>query len=119
LGKLLLTAGAARHGNTRPFTDLLTDLITDMENALDLTQHPPGTLPRHASYLHQRTAGRIGSLARLIRQAAITAICDGTERITKKALEAIQLDHLAEEASRPRTRQPANPPTRQNGMMRT
>ncbi|MFF4181294.1 hypothetical protein [Streptomyces sp. NPDC001750] len=24
-----------------------------------------------------------GSLARLIRQAAITAICDGTERITK------------------------------------
>jgi hypothetical protein len=56
---------------------------------------------------NQRTAGRIGSLARLIRQAAITAICDGTERITKKALEAIQLDHLAEEASRPRTRQPA------------
>ncbi|GAA4341072.1 hypothetical protein GCM10023086_77120 [Streptomyces venetus] len=93
----------ARHGNTRPFTDL----ITDMENALDLTQHTPGTLPRHASYLHQRTAGRIGSLARLIRQAAITAICDGTERITKKALETIQLDHLAEEANRPRTRQPA------------
>jgi hypothetical protein len=101
----LITCGPlpARHGNTRPFTDL----ITDMENALDLTQHTPGTLPRHASYLHQRTAGRIGSLARLIRQAAITAICDGTERITKKTLEAIQLDHLAEEASRPRTRQPA------------
>ncbi|EPJ42590.1 hypothetical protein STAFG_0351 [Streptomyces afghaniensis 772] len=78
-----------------------------MEAALDLTQHTPGTLPRHASYLHQRTAGRIGSLARLIRQAAITAICDGTERITKKALEAIQLDHLAEEHSRPRTRQTA------------
>jgi hypothetical protein len=101
----LITCGPlpARHGNTRPFTDL----ITDMENALDLTQHTPGTLPRHASYLHQRTAGRIGSLARLIRQAAITAICDGTERITKKTLEAIQLDHLAEETSRPRTRQPA------------
>ena len=76
-----------------------------LENALDLNQHPPGTLPRHASYLHQRTAGRIGSLARLIRQAAITAICDGTERITKKTLDAIQLDHLAEEARRPRTRQ--------------
>lgn len=75
-----------------------------MEAALDLTQHTPGTLTRHASYLHQRTAGRIGSLA---RQAAITAICDGTERITKKALDAIQLDHLAEEASRPHTHHPA------------
>lgn len=96
----LITCGPlpARHGQTRPFTD--------MESALDLTQHPPGALPRHASYLHQRTAGRIGSLARLIRQAAITAICDGTERITKKALDAIQLDHLAEEHRRPRTRQP-------------
>ncbi|MEV5085873.1 TniB family NTP-binding protein [Streptomyces sp. NPDC056159] len=97
----LITCGPlpARHGQTRPFTD--------MENALDLTQHPPGTLPRHASYLHHRTAGRIGSLARLIRQAAITAICDGTERITKRTLEAVQLDHLAEEHSRPRTRHPA------------
>ncbi|WP_435885445.1 ATP/GTP-binding protein [Streptomyces tauricus] len=100
----LITCGPlpTRHGQTRPFTDL----ITDMENALDLTQHPPGTLPRHASYLHQRTSGRIGSLARLIRQAAITASCDGAERITKKSLEAIQLDHLAEEARRPRIRQP-------------
>lgn len=34
-------------------------------------RHPPGTLPHHAAYLHQRTADRIGSLARLIRQAAI------------------------------------------------
>ncbi|WP_280908409.1 ATP-binding protein [Streptomyces sp. SAI-117] len=79
-------------------------LITDMENALDLTHHTPHTLTRHATYLHQRTAGRIGSLARLIRQAAITALCDGTERITKKTLDAIPLDHLAEEANRPRTR---------------
>jgi hypothetical protein len=101
----LITCGplAARHGQTHPFTDL----VTDMEAALDLTAHRPGSLPRHAAYLHQRTAGRIGSLPRLIRQAAITAICDGTERITKKTLEAIQLDHLAEEASRPRTRRPA------------
>ncbi|KOT63774.1 ATP/GTP-binding protein, partial [Streptomyces rimosus subsp. rimosus] len=58
--------------------------------------------PRHAPYLHQRTAGRIGSLTRLIRQAAITAIHDGTERITKRSLEAIRLDHLAETHHRPR-----------------
>lgn len=91
----------ARHGTREPFREV----ITDIENALDLHQHKPGTLPRHAAYLHQRTAGRIGSLTRLIRQAAITAICDGTERITKTALDAVRLDHLAETHHRPtRTR---------------
>lgn len=72
--------------------------MTVPENALDLTRHKPGTLPRHATYLHQRTAGRIGSL---IRQAAITAISDGTERITKQSLETIHLDHLPEQHRRP------------------
>ncbi|MBI0314371.1 ATP/GTP-binding protein, partial [Streptomyces javensis] len=81
-----------------------TDVITDLENALDLQHHRPGTLPRHHAYLHQRTAGRIGSLTRLMRQAAITAITDGTERITKTALDAVQLDHLAEQQTRPTRR---------------
>ncbi|GGU24934.1 hypothetical protein GCM10010259_14250 [Streptomyces daghestanicus] len=95
----LITCGPlpARHGTHRPFRDV----ITDIENALDLHHHKPGTLPRHAPYLHQRTAGRIGSLTRLIRQAAITAIHDGTERITKTTLDAVQLDHLAELHNRP------------------
>ncbi len=88
----------ARHGKREPFRDV----ITDIETALDLQQHKPGTLPRHTQYLHQRTAGRIGSLTRLIRQAAITAISDGTERITKQSLDAVQLDHLAETHHRPR-----------------
>lgn len=59
----LITCGPlpARHGTRRPFTDVITDVITDIENNLDLQQHTPGTLPRHAPYLHQRTAGRIGS----------------------------------------------------------
>ncbi|WP_461071281.1 TniB family NTP-binding protein [Streptomyces pseudoechinosporeus] len=98
----LITCGPlpARQGQTRPFTDV----ITDLENALDLTSHRPGTLPRHHAYLHQRTAGRIGSLTRLIRQAAITAITDGTEKITKAALDAVQLDHLAEQQGRPTRR---------------
>ncbi|MFI1735838.1 ATP/GTP-binding protein [Streptomyces acidicola] len=98
----LITCGPlpARHGTRRPFTDV----ITDIENALDLHHHKPGTLPRHAAYLHQRTAGRIGSLTRLIRQAAITAITaitDGAERITKASLDAVRLDHLAETHHRP------------------
>lgn len=81
----------ARHGTRQPFRDV----ITDVENALDLQQHKPGTLPAHAPYLHQHAAGRIGSLTRLIRQAAIT------ERITKTALDAVQLDYLAEQHRRP------------------
>ncbi|MFJ9720988.1 TniB family NTP-binding protein [Streptomyces sp. NPDC101213] len=98
----LITCGPlpARHGRRETFRDV----ITDIENALDLHHHKPGTLPRHTPYLHQRTAGRIGSLTRLIRQAAIIAIHDGTERITKAALDAVRLDHLAETHHRPRTR---------------
>ncbi|MFD5513707.1 TniB family NTP-binding protein [Streptomyces sp. NPDC127051] len=92
----------ARLGTQHPFTDV----VTDLENALDLHHHKPGTLPRHAVYLHQRTAGRIGSLTRLIRQAAITAITaihDETERITKTTLDAIRLDHHAETTHQPPT----------------
>lgn len=94
------TAFPARLGESEP----CRGLITAMEDALDLRHHRPGTLPGLAGYLHQRTAGRIGSLARLIRQAAITALLDGTERITKPTLEAVHLDHLAEQHYRPRTR---------------
>lgn len=90
----------SRLGDQEPFRDL----ITAMESALDLRHHRPGTLPRLAPYLHERTAGRIGSLARLIRQAAITALLDGTERITKTTLDAIRLDHLAEQHYQPRAR---------------
>ncbi|WP_225080836.1 ATP-binding protein [Streptomyces sp. CoT10] len=90
----------ARLGDEEPFRDL----ITAMEGALDLRHHRPGTLPKLAPYLHERTAGRIGSLARLIRQAAITALIDGTERITRTTLDAIRLDHLAEQHYQPHTR---------------
>ncbi|MFJ3763052.1 TniB family NTP-binding protein [Streptomyces sp. NPDC090080] len=90
----------ARLGDEEPFRNL----VKAMETALDLRHHRPGTLPQLVPYLHERTAGRIGSLARLIRQAAITALLDGTERITKATLDAIRLDHLAEQHYQPRTR---------------
>ncbi|MFF3336930.1 TniB family NTP-binding protein [Streptomyces sp. NPDC002888] len=97
----LIDCGAlpARAGDREPFREL----ITALEAALDLSAHRPGSLPRLAPYLHERTAGRIGSLARLIRQAAIEAILNGQERITKTLLDGITLDHLAEEHYRPRT----------------
>ncbi|WP_162890488.1 ATP-binding protein [Streptomyces olivoreticuli] len=89
----------ARDGTHEPFKDL----VRAMENALDLRHHRPGSLVRLAPYLHARTAGRIGSLSRLIKQAALAALADGTERITKTTLEAVRLDHLAEQHYRPRT----------------
>ncbi|MCF2532260.1 TniB family NTP-binding protein [Yinghuangia sp. KLBMP8922] len=90
----LVECGAfpARLGTREPFKEL----IAGVEDALDLRAHRPGTLPRLASYLHQRTAGRIGSLTRLVRHAAINAILDGTERITRTSLDQVRLDHLAE-----------------------
>ncbi|MFJ2194005.1 TniB family NTP-binding protein [Kitasatospora sp. NPDC087861] len=97
----LIDTGALplRHGTREPFRDL----AAAMDNALDLDHHRPGTLPRLAGYLHARTGGRIGSLSRLVRQAAITTILDGTERITRAVLDDIDLDHLAEEQHRPHT----------------
>ncbi|WP_371476395.1 TniB family NTP-binding protein [Kitasatospora sp. NBC_00315] len=94
--------GSASSGGvvvTRPFRET----VAAMENALDLQRHRAGSLVRLAPYLHQRTAGRIGSLSRLLRRAAITAILDGSEKITRSALDAIALDHLAEEHYRPRS----------------
>lgn len=87
---------------TRPFAYATTaqrgawhSLIATLEQALCLDRHAPGMLVRHAGYLYQRTGGMIGSLSHLIRGAAIDAICDGTEKITKAHLEAVRLDHAA------------------------
>jgi len=95
------SGGDGKAGGTvliRPFRET----VAAMETALDLQHHRPGTLVRLAPYLHERTAGRIGSLSRLLRRAAITAILDQSEKITRAGLDAIALDHLAEEHYRPR-----------------
>ncbi|MEV7190026.1 ATP-binding protein [Kitasatospora sp. NPDC093102] len=80
------------------------DLLDDMDRALRLRRHVAGTLPRHAAYIHARTGGRIGSLSHLVREAAIAALYDGGERITKKLLAGIELDTAAEQQARPRRR---------------
>ncbi|MHA6756979.1 AAA family ATPase [Streptacidiphilus sp. PAMC 29251] len=77
-----------------------TALIAALEDSLRLHYHQPGTLPGLDRYLHQRTHGMIGSLLWLIRGAAINAVLDGTERITKKALAAIDAD-IASQSPRP------------------
>jgi hypothetical protein len=72
-------------------------LVATMEQSLRLHRHEPGTLIELASYLHQRTGGMIGSLDQLIHEAANDAISDGTEKITKKHLDAVILDTAAED----------------------
>jgi hypothetical protein len=42
----------------------------------------------------------IGSLTHLIRGAAIRAILDGQEAITRTLLDSVRIDHVAESATR-------------------
>jgi hypothetical protein len=77
-------------------------LIAALEASLRLHRHRPGSLPELARYLHQRTGGMIGSLLWLIRSAAIQAVIDGTEQITRKAMDTLQVD-IASQAGSPRT----------------
>jgi hypothetical protein len=69
-----------------------TALIAALEGSLRLHRHRPDTLTRLDRYLHQRTHGMIGSLLWLIRSAAVNAVLDGTEKITKKSLDAVEAD---------------------------
>ncbi|MFF9667048.1 TniB family NTP-binding protein [Streptomyces althioticus] len=87
--------------------EVWAELVGDMEQALRLEQHRVGTLARHAEYLHRRTGGAMGSLSHLIREAALAAILDGSEKITKQLLQSIQLDFRAEQQARPSHRRPA------------
>ena len=71
-------------------------LIATLEQSLRLHRHQPSQLLRLDGYLHERTNGMIGSLSHLIRGAAVEAILDGTEKITRETLDRIGLDHAAE-----------------------
>lgn len=70
-------------------------LVDGFDKMLRLRRHEPGTLTRLAAHLYGRAGGSISSLSMMIRSAAITAILDGTEDITKQSLDAVALDHAA------------------------
>lgn len=63
--------------------------MATLEAALRLHRHERGTLTGLDRYLHQRTRGMIGSLSHLIRAAALSAIEDGSEAITRQRLDTI------------------------------
>jgi hypothetical protein len=91
-------AGRCALINTGPFpcTAESKGLVATLESALWLPPHEPGTLTRHARYLHRRTGGMIGSLFHLVRAAALLAILEGDEAITRKLMDPIPVDHAAE-----------------------
>ena len=88
-------------------------LVATLDQQLRLHHHRPGSLIALDEYLYQRTAGMIGSLSQLVRGAAVLAIEDGTETITRELLDTVPVDHAAEQAhaaarrGKPRGRAPA------------
>ncbi|MER7001093.1 ATP-binding protein [Streptomyces sp. NPDC000410] len=89
------------------------NLIASLEDALRLHRHKSGSLVKLDGYLHERTDGAIGSLSQLVRGAALEAVISGSEAITRKTLETIEVDQTAEDARqehrrnrRPRRRRP-------------
>ena len=84
------------HTTAFPYADEWKGLVASLETALRLRGHRPGSLPELDRYLHDRTAGMIGSLSHLIRGAAVEAILTGGEAITKAVLERVELDHAAD-----------------------
>jgi len=91
-------AGRFSMVRTSPFAcdEQWATLIAALEGSLRLHRHRAGTLPELARYLHHRAGGMIGSLLWLIRSAAIQAVIDGTEQVTRKTLEPIGIDITAE-----------------------
>jgi len=79
-----------------PYQQEWKALVATLEGALRLHRHQPGSLVALDRYLHRRTGGMIGSLSHLIRAAALTAILEGTESITRRLLDTIPVDHAAE-----------------------
>jgi hypothetical protein len=82
-----------------PYAQEWQGLVATLEQALRLHRHTPGTLVKLDRYLHQRTGGMIGSLSHLIRGAAIDAVLGGVEKITKRLLDTVDLDHAAQSRS--------------------
>jgi hypothetical protein len=83
---------AGRFGMIRttafPRGEYWTALISALEDSLRLHRHQPGALTGLGESLHRRTGGMIGSLLRLIRGAAIQAVLDGTEEISRTTLDS-------------------------------
>ncbi|MFI9765074.1 hypothetical protein ACIHFB_44980 [Streptomyces sp. NPDC051963] len=77
-------------------------MVATLEESLRLHAHRPGTLLKLSTYLHDRTGGMIRSLSHLVGEAALDALLDGSERITRASLERVDLDESTEQQNLPR-----------------
>ncbi|MFB4309046.1 hypothetical protein [Actinomadura sp. GTD37] len=74
-------------------------LVASLESTLRLRHHKAGALTAMAEDLYRRTGGMIRSLSQLVRGAALLAIEDGTEHITREHLALVPLDYAAQTSS--------------------
>ena len=74
-------------------------LVAAMEASLRLHSHKPVTLTGLGEYLFSRTGGAIGSLSQLVRGAAVLAIEDGAEQVTRELLDLVSVDHAAQRSA--------------------
>lgn len=66
-------------------------VLKGYEKNLRMRKLSKDVLTRHAQYLHDRTGGYFLYLSQLICGAAVAAILDGTEDITREHLQAIRI----------------------------
>ena len=74
-------------------------LVATMESTVRLHRHKTGSLVALDEYLYRRSGGMIGSLSHLVRGAAVLAIEDGTEQITRPLLDLVPVDYAAERSA--------------------
>ena len=98
-GRFTLIPARAFDYGTAEQRETWRGLVSTMEQSLRLHRHRPGMLTGLDEYLFARTSGMIGSLSQLVRGAAILAIQDGTEQISKQLLDLVPVDHAAQRAS--------------------
>ncbi|MFJ5116169.1 TniB family NTP-binding protein [Streptomyces sp. NPDC088551] len=101
-GKQIAARCVMKYTGNFPYQAEWRSMIALMDDSLRLHHHEAGSLVRLAKYLHTRTGGSISSLSHLVRAAAISAIAEGSERITRRSLECIPVDHNTQSDS-PRT----------------
>jgi Bacterial TniB protein len=99
----LIPARPFDHGTTGQ-KDTWRSLVAAMEASLRLHSHQPGTLTGLGEYLFGRTGGAIGSLSQLVRGAAVLAIQDGAEQVTRELLDLVPVDHAAQRSAGLRAR---------------
>jgi hypothetical protein len=95
-GKQIAARCVMQYTGNYPYQDEWRAMIATIDDALRLHHHQPGSLLRQAKYLHKRTGGSISSLSHLVRAAAISAIGDGSQAITRELLDSVSVDHITQ-----------------------